>query len=183
MMSTALKDLAVEMSLFVESSTQTNAKANDEDGAKDETVIRGSRAIIDKCDLACIVTPISENDLNLLATFIEKTGLMPSHCTDIYKVRRGKYTKVKIWSVIDLGTCRKTDLFVTNLDYKVIDEFRTVDFTFSDSNADAIMGIVNELNSNKGTLTSIQEYNEPEPVELIDLNTIKEESVSFDDLL
>lgn len=142
MLSTALKDLAVEMDLFVESSTQTNAKANDEDGDKNETVIRGSRAIIDKCDLGCVVTPISQNDKDLLETYLAQTGYMPTHVTDIYKVRRGKYTKVKIWSKLDLGTCRKEDLFITNLDYKPMEDFMEVEFKFSEELANIVMPLI-----------------------------------------
>lgn len=115
MLSTALKDLAVEMQLFVMSSTQTNAKSEDEKGGiKNESVVRGSRAIIDKCDIACVISRVNSEEQELLSDLITKIGIAPNQVLDIYKVRRGKYTNVRIWSDVDLGTCRKKDLFITN---------------------------------------------------------------------
>ena len=29
----------------------------------------------------------------------------------MYKIRRGKYNRVRIWSKVDLGICRTEDLF------------------------------------------------------------------------
>lgn len=40
--------------------------------------------------------------------------LEPNFITDIYKNRRGKWTGIRIWRNIDLGTCRTTDCFITN---------------------------------------------------------------------
>lgn len=39
----------------------------------------------------------------------------------IYKVRGGRFSKVKLWCHVDLGTCRTIDLFLTNNDYEIID--------------------------------------------------------------
>ena len=50
MMSAALKELAVEMNLFIMTSTQTNAKVEEEKGIKNEAVIRGRRKL-------CLYTP------------------------------------------------------------------------------------------------------------------------------
>ena len=36
---------------------------------------------------------------------------------------------VRIWSVHDLGTCRKHDLFITTANMKSVDNFIIVDFT------------------------------------------------------
>jgi len=184
MLSTALKDLAVEMNLFVESGTQTNAKAKDED-ERDEGAIRGSRAIIDKCDLGCIVSPVTQDELELLKSFIDETGLKPTHVTDIYKVRRGRYTKVKIWSELDLGTCRKNDLFITDVNYWQLPEFELMRFEFKEQDGlDLIMKMVDSLNSERGTLTTIDQFNEPQPVELINLDDIEQEKeISFESLL
>lgn len=46
---------------------------------------------------------------------------LPNYVQDIYKVRRGKYNKVRIWSFFDFGTCRLTDLFLTDVNYNLID--------------------------------------------------------------
>lgn len=184
MLSTALKDLAVEMRLFVESATQTNAKAKEGED-KDENVIRGSRAIIDKCDVACVTTPVTQNDLDLLKDVIETTGLKPTHVTDLYKNRRARFTKVKIWSELDLGTCRKTDLFITDTNFWQIENFELMKFQFQeDDNLDLIMSLIDGFNSERGTLTSPGEFIMPQKAETINIEEIeKEEEVGFESLL
>ena len=53
---------------------------------------------------------------------------MPNLVTDVYKNRRGRWNMVRIWSMHDLGTCRKYDLFITTANMKSVDEFIIVDF-------------------------------------------------------
>lgn len=38
----------------------------------------------------------------------------------LYKCRRGKITRVKVWLHINLGNCRVQDLFVTTFDNELI---------------------------------------------------------------
>lgn len=79
MLSTALKDLAVELDIFIMSSTQTNAKSDEEQkGIKNESVIRGARSIIDKCDIACVISRVTKEDEERLAMPIEKVGIIPN---------------------------------------------------------------------------------------------------------
>ena len=47
--------------------------------------------------------------------------LEPNFITDIYKNRRGKWTGIRIWRYIDLGTCRTVDCFVTDRRNEPID--------------------------------------------------------------
>ena len=42
-------------------------------------------------------------------------------CTWIYKIRRGRITRVIIWSFYDLGIMRCKDLFVTTVNFELID--------------------------------------------------------------
>lgn len=132
LLSTALKDLAVELKIFVMSATQTNAKSDEDKAIKNEAVIRGARSIIDKCDIACVVSRVTKEDEEILAIPIQKCGMKPNQVTDVYKVRRGKYTNVRIWSYVDLGTCRKIDLFVTNERLQEIDDFQYLRFEFGE---------------------------------------------------
>ena len=112
MMSAALKDLAVELKVFIFSSTQLNAQGEDNTKSiKNESAIRGSRAIVDKVDMGCIVNRPTEEDLRIVEGLCSK---IPNSVTDVYKMRRGRYTQVRIWSYVDLGTCRVEDLLVTN---------------------------------------------------------------------
>ena len=132
LLSTALKDLAVELKIFVMSATQTNAKSDEDKAIKNEAVIRGARSIIDKCDIACVISRVTKEDEEILAIPIQRCGIKPNQVTDVYKVRRGKYTNVRIWSYVDLGTCRKTDLFVTNERLQEIDDFQYLRFEFGE---------------------------------------------------
>lgn len=112
MMSAALKDLAVELNVFISSSTQLNAQGEDNTkGIKNESAIRGSRAIVDKVDMGCIVNRPTDEDLHVIEGLCSK---VPNSVTDVYKMRRGRYTQVRIWSYADLGTCRVEDLLVTD---------------------------------------------------------------------
>ena len=147
LLSTALKDLAVELKIFVMSATQTNAKSDEDKSIKNESVIRGARSIIDKCDIACVVSRVTPEDEEILALPIQKCGMRPNQVTDVYKVRRGKYTNVRIWSYVDLGTCRKVDLFVTNERLQEIDDFQYLRFEFGEEQdlTDFINGLNEEV--------------------------------------
>lgn len=106
-----------------------------------------SKAIIDKADMAAIVSRISQEELRTLDVLIKKTGVYPNIVTDIYKLRRGRYTNVRIWSHMDLGTLRKTDLFLTDGNYNEIEDFvpnRTV-FELDDlGQTDEILSFLND---------------------------------------
>lgn len=90
LMGSALKDLAVELNVFILSSTQTNAQV--EDGGrqiKNESVIRGARSLADKADMGCIMARPTDEELHKVETL---SNTHPNLVTDIYKMRRGKYT-------------------------------------------------------------------------------------------
>ena len=115
MFSTALKDLAVELNIFMMSSTQVNANADNNQSIRNEGSIAGSRSIINKADMA---RPTKEE----LAFFKNEAGVMfmPNIVTDVYKVRSGQWNQVRIWSDVDLGNLRKVDLFVTDARMEVL---------------------------------------------------------------
>ena len=154
--SAELKALAVETNTFILTSTQTNANVED-DGKeiKNESVIRGSRAIIDKADIACVCARPSQEDLEHIEPYC--SFLKPNIVTDIYKVRRGRFNNVRIWSYIDLGTCRKVDLFVTNTQYELV-EVGNLKQQYDEDQSWLIQSDVNELNdinSNQSTPNSV----------------------------
>ena len=147
MLSTALKDLAVEMNLFIMSSTQTNAKSEDSGKEiKNESMIRGARSIADKCDMGCFISRVSTAEMEILQEVFGNMEVVPNQVTDIYKMRRGKYTNVRIWSYVDNGTCRKQDLFITDGTYRNIDGFKTIDFIFDYEKYGEINQFINSLN-------------------------------------
>ena len=168
LLSAALKELAVELKIFVMSSTQTNAKIEDDKGIKNEAVIRGARSIIDKCDVACIICRVTPEEEELISGI--PTKAIPNQVMDIYKVRRGRYTNVKIWSNVDLGTCRKEDLFVTTANYGLVDGYQAVDFVFSNQFDD--LEFLNNINNDSYVEEEIQDDKQFD----IDLDLIKVEN-------
>lgn len=132
MLSTALKDLAVEQDIFMMSATQLNSNQDtNEKGIKNQNSIRGSRAIVDKADIAMIGTLVPDDQRDQIAPYVAKYG-MPTQVFDVYKVRRGKWTNLKIWSNVDLGTCRRSDVFVTDSNIKEI-EVPVMEVNFDDN--------------------------------------------------
>lgn len=128
LLTTAIKNLAVELNAFIMSATQLSNDDDPKGGFKDFRNIRGSRAIIDLTDLACIRRRPSPEELQLVAGFEKRYNFMPTMITDIFKNRRGRWNMISIWSAVDLGTLRVVDLFVTTPDYKPVQEFQIVDF-------------------------------------------------------
>lgn len=127
---TTLKNLAVELNAFVLTSTQLSNMDDDHGGFKDQRHIQGSRAIYNLVDLACIMSRPAPEELKLVEGIQSRFNFTPNLIIDIFKNRRGRWTNLRVWSLNDLGTLRRQDLFVTTPDNKPIDNFQIVDFTF-----------------------------------------------------
>ena len=123
MLATALKDLAVELDIFVMTSTQVNANADDNKNIRNESSLAGSRAIINKADVGAIMARPTKEELDVLQELSLKTGITPNIVTDIYKVRSGEWNQVRIWTNFNFGNLRKEDLFITNSRLEVVDNF------------------------------------------------------------
>ena len=145
MFSTALKELAVELNICVFTSTQVNANADSNTGIRNESSIAGSRAIINKADVGMVVMRPTKEEIDFFAS----TGqAIPTIVTDIYKVRSGEWTQVRIWSIIDLGTLRKIDLYMTNSRMEIINDYEKhfiYEIDWENNNYDEICKKVNEL--------------------------------------
>ena len=121
LLSTALKDLAVELNIFIESGTQLSGDYEGWKGIRNQTLIRSAKSIVDKIDLGMITMPVRQDDLNMLDALLRQLNMpQPTHVRDIYKLRRGRYKNVRIWCIMDLGTARVEDLFMTNANYEPI---------------------------------------------------------------
>ena len=114
------------------SATQLSNDDDPKGGFKDFRNIRGSKAIIDLADMAAIRRRPSPEELQVVADFEKRYNYTPNAITDIFKNRRGRWTMISIWSVIDLGTLRTIDLFVTTANYKPIEDFQIVNFVALD---------------------------------------------------
>lgn len=148
MFSTALKDLAIELNVAVFTSTQVNAKVEDNRDIKNEGVIAGSRSIINKADNACVCTRPTTEELEVLNNLsIQK----PNIVTDVFKVRSGAWSQVRIWSYFDGGTMKKKDLFITDSrleplqDFFNEDEINVVSWEVEE-NKEEIDKLIDELN-------------------------------------
>lgn len=115
-----MKTLANELNVHIDTSSQANGDwKTSKDG--DQNLIRGAKAIADKVDVGVVVLPVTEADKKGIEQILHKSFMPePNLVYHIYKIRRGKINHVKLWIYFDYGTCRTTDLFVTDNDYNLI---------------------------------------------------------------
>ena len=124
MFATALKDLAVELDVAMFTSTQLNAKGDDNKDIRNEGSLAGGRSTINKADNGAIMARPTKEEIEVLEPLFDDRG-MPNLVTDIFKVRSGEWTQVRIWSKMNLGTLKKEDLFITNSRLEPIEGFYT----------------------------------------------------------
>lgn len=163
---TSLKNVTVELNIFMMTSTQiSNDEENKNGGFRDFRNIRGSRAIVDLVDFACIMSRPSIEELNAVSGFKQSFGYAPNLVTDVFKNRRGRWVMIRIWSYWDAGTCRKYDLFVTTPNLKAVKEFSVVDFKRTDNeDYSELLALYNT-----GEVSErIEQYFEPKAEEIMD---------------
>jgi replicative DNA helicase len=151
MLSTALKDLAVELDVFMRSATQVNGDLQEIKGIRDQRCIRGAKAIADKIDCGMVTAKVNQQELITLDKLIKERGIRPNQVSDIYKMRRGRYNDVRIWSEMDLGTCRIKDLFITDVDFKPIEDFFPITIAYDEWEED-ITSLLTTLNVETGEI-------------------------------
>lgn len=147
---TALKDLAVELDVCMFTSTQVNAKADDNTNIRNEASLAGGRSTINKADYGCIMARPTKEELEILRGLDLNYG-EPNLVTDVFKVRDGEFTQVRVWSYMNLGTLRKQDLFLTDSRLEPIEGFSTkFDYeieTWTNDEKNNILRIIEELNN------------------------------------
>ena len=95
---------------------------------------------------------LKDTDLEELETLepLIKQGIVPNLVTDIFKVRSGQWTQVRIWSQMNLGTLKKKDLFITDSRLEPIDDFFENDYykmsSWSDEEKEENEKILEKLN-------------------------------------
>ena len=140
-----IKDLAVELDVFMRSATQVNGDLQEIKGIRDQRCIRGAKAIADKIDCGMVTAKVNPDELVTLDKLIREKGICPNQVSDIYKMRRGRYNDVRIWSEMDLGTCRIKDLFVTDVNFKPLIDFYPISISYEDCD-DEIQSLLDFLN-------------------------------------
>lgn len=148
MLSTSLKDLAVELNVFMFSATQVNREAENKKGIKDNTVIQGSMAIVNKADIGCVISTVTSEDKEFLSQ-VYSIDDMPNMKTDIYKVRRGRWKNTRIWSKFDLGTCRGEDFFITDSEGEVVMDFSILDPVYDMGKITEVDTILEKMNEGR----------------------------------
>lgn len=148
MLSNTLKEIAATHDVFIQSATQLNEKGQSQaTGLRDQTCIRGSKAIADKIDVGMIGAKISAEERDKIKPILDANpGCNPNRVVDIYKNRRGELNGVKIWREVDLGTCRSKDCFITTDNYEQIKnpgdfKFDQYEYSFSEL---VSKGVVND---------------------------------------
>lgn len=114
LMVTALKDLAIEQNVSIFTSTQVNARADDNSSIRNEASLAGGRSTINKADNGIIMARPTKDEIDILTDDNIIYGEIPNRVFDVFKVRSGKWTQVRIWSYFNAGTLRIKDLFVTD---------------------------------------------------------------------
>lgn len=120
--STELKDLCQQLNIFMLSSTQLSG---DYENAryKDQQLLAGAKSLANKLDLGVICMKPNEAEKKKIAKITRNMICCPeiNMLTWVYKLRRGKLSRIIIFSHYDIGTMRCQDLFVTNFDFELID--------------------------------------------------------------
>ncbi|WP_310876977.1 replicative DNA helicase [Priestia megaterium] len=149
-----LKQLCNRLGVFIFTATQVSGDFKNVKDA-DQSLLRGAKAMADKIDFGVIARVPAKADLESIKDIL-KSGFYkePNVVFDIYKNRRGKFVRVKLWSYADLGTCRTEDLFVTNSDYEPLPVEATIIELFDEeeiveieeTNEEDTKNATNELN-------------------------------------
>lgn len=113
MMSTAFKNLANNLKIFIESGTQLNGNYMEAEEIN-QNLLRGGKSQGDRLDVGFIGMRIRPRDEEIVEEFVNLGLEKPNYYLTFYKVRRGKYAGVKLWCDVDGGTCRMRGLFVTD---------------------------------------------------------------------
>lgn len=119
---TELKSLCQQLNVFIFTASQLNGEAANAT-IKDQNLLSGSKALANKLDVGFICMPPSKSEMKKIEGILHKQTFFvePNMCTWIYKIRRGRITRVIIWSFYDLGIMRCKDLFVTTVNFELID--------------------------------------------------------------
>jgi len=120
MFSDRLKSMCNKLNIHIDSSTQTSGEYKNVKDA-DQNVLRGAKSIADKIDVGIVGLEPTKADIEALQPILSK-GIypIPNMVYHIYKVRRGKFSRVKLWLHINLGNMRVQDLFLTDRNYQII---------------------------------------------------------------
>jgi replicative DNA helicase len=122
-LSTELKKLCRKYNISLDSATQVSGDFKNTEN-RDATIVRGAKAIVDKVDGAMVGMPPTVAELKKVEPILARRfGIpTPNLVLSIYKNRGGKWKNVKVWLYVAYDTMRIYDLFVTDYEYKLIED-------------------------------------------------------------
>lgn len=124
--STKLKEWTDTYNISIDTWTQVNGDFA-QDAIRDQRLVRGSKAIIDKADVAGIMSKPSEAELRKIDPYLRNCIIRDRLiCLSIYKNRGSKFSNVKLWLDVEYDTMRVHDLFGTDYSYLYDDEIKQV---------------------------------------------------------
>lgn len=145
MFMTRLKDLANLLGIHIQTATQLSGEWK---GAAevDNRYLRGSKAIMDKADIASILMPVRESDRAAIDEYCSRGfELKPNVVFHVFKVRQGSYNNVKVFAFFDRGTCRLMDCFVTDKENRLINvESSNIEIVLDETRSEEIPETVQE---------------------------------------
>lgn len=115
MMSSALKDLAKTLGIYIWTATQLSGNYKDDD-VLDSAYLRSAKSLADKVDCGVIIVPVRPKDDPIIDQWMQRKQfeLRPNFVMHIYKVRAGSYQNIKLYFYFDRGTCGAYDCFLAN---------------------------------------------------------------------
>lgn len=123
LMSSKLKEIAVDNNVFLLSSTQINGSYKQEK-ILDQNMLAGAKSIANRIDYGEIMVDCTDEDIrDIEGVLAQHPGMCPPNVKrSVYKNRRGKFNRVICWMRANKGTCRYKTLFVTDFSFKPIDK-------------------------------------------------------------
>ena len=119
-LSTKLKDLCNEYGIFIMSATQLSGDWRNSE-TPDQNLLRGAKAIADKCDAGMVILPVSNEDLEKLSPILNTNRYKtPNMKISVYKNRRGKFKGIYMWCYAQLGKCRVEPMFITDFGHGLL---------------------------------------------------------------
>lgn len=121
-LSASLKLLANKYDVYIVSATQLNRNAKEHE-MRDTNSLRGGSATADKVDHGVMMFRVTQKDKDNLKHIFERGfhQKQPNFCHYVYKNRGGSKVGCIIWTKYHGGVIREEELFVTDLDFNLMD--------------------------------------------------------------
>ena len=162
---TELKSIAQQLDIFIFTASQLNGEAQNAQ-YKDQNLLAGAKSLANKLDVGVISMRPTKAEMKRIEPVLHKMigKPIPNMCHWVYKVRRGRLTRIIIWSRSDFGTMDEEALFVTDYDFGIID----IDFTKIEQVEEKIKEhsiLLSHVHDEvSGEIVEIEENDEPDAV-------------------